>query len=60
MKVLLINGSPHQFGCTYTALREVAGSLNKNDVAPEISYRLRAYQRLCRLWKLFYHGQMCL
>ena len=32
MKVLLINGSPHQFGCTYTALREVAGSLNKNDV----------------------------
>ncbi len=36
MKVLLINGSPHQFGCTYTALREVASSLNKNDVATEI------------------------
>ena len=36
MKVLLINGSPHQFGCTYTALKEVADSLNKNDVATEI------------------------
>ena len=24
MKVLLINGSPHQYGCTYTALKEVA------------------------------------
>lgn len=24
MKVLLINGSPHENGCTYTALREVA------------------------------------
>jgi len=36
MKVLLINGSPHQFGCTYTALREVADSLNRNGVATEI------------------------
>ncbi|HII93486.1 MAG TPA: flavodoxin family protein, partial [Methanosarcina sp.] len=24
MKVLLVNGSPHQKGCTYTALTEVA------------------------------------
>lgn len=24
MKVLLINGSPHKNGCTYTALSEVA------------------------------------
>ena len=23
MKVLLVNGSPHRDGCTYTALREV-------------------------------------
>ena len=36
MKVLLINGSPHQYGCTYTALKEVADSLNRNDVATEI------------------------
>ena len=24
MKVLLINGSPHEKGCTYTALEEIA------------------------------------
>jgi multimeric flavodoxin WrbA len=24
MKVLLVNGSPHQHGCTYTALAEIA------------------------------------
>ena len=35
-KVLLINGSPHAKGCTYTALREVADTLEKNGVAAEI------------------------
>ncbi|MFA6872475.1 MAG: flavodoxin family protein [Bacteroidaceae bacterium] len=29
MKVLLVNGSPHHKGCTYTALTEVADTLNK-------------------------------
>ena len=29
MKVLLLNGSPHKNGCTYTALSEVANSLNE-------------------------------
>ena len=29
MKVILINGSPHKNGCTYTALSEIAGELNK-------------------------------
>lgn len=38
MKVLLINGSPNEFGCTYTALKEVADTLNKNDVETEILY----------------------
>lgn len=37
-KVLLINGSPHQFGCTYTALKEVADTLEKNGVETEILY----------------------
>ena len=23
MKILLVNGSPHEHGCTYTALREI-------------------------------------
>jgi multimeric flavodoxin WrbA len=36
MKVLLINGSPHAAGCTYTALSEVADVLNKNGVDTEI------------------------
>ncbi len=35
-KVLLINGSPHQRGCTYTALREVASTLEKKGIETEI------------------------
>lgn len=35
-KVLLINGSPHQRGCTYTALREVASTLEKRGIETEI------------------------
>ncbi|MBQ6530364.1 MAG: flavodoxin family protein [Clostridia bacterium] len=38
MKVLLLNGSPREFGCTYTALTEVAGALNANDVETEIMW----------------------
>jgi multimeric flavodoxin WrbA len=36
MKVLLVNGSPHEKGCTYTALMEVANTLNKEGVDTEI------------------------
>lgn len=36
MNVLLINGSPHQNGCTYTALCEVAGQLNKQGIETNI------------------------
>ncbi|MBQ6918871.1 MAG: flavodoxin family protein [Synergistaceae bacterium] len=36
MKVLLINGSPNEKGCTFTALSEVAGSLAKNGIDSEI------------------------
>lgn len=36
MKVLLVNGSPHKQGCTFTALTEVAGALEKNGIATEI------------------------
>ena len=35
-KVLFINGSPNAQGCTYTALREVEKSLNKNGIETEI------------------------
>ena len=36
MKVLLINGSPHREGCTYTALCEVSRTLNDNGVDTDI------------------------
>ena len=36
MKVLLVNGSQHEKGCTYTALAEVAKALNDNGVETEI------------------------
>jgi len=38
MKILLINGSPNEHGCTFTALSEVAGTLNKHGVETEIVY----------------------
>ena len=37
-KVLLINGSPNEHGCTYTALSEIAKTLEKNGVGAEIYY----------------------
>lgn len=36
MKVLLVNGSPHKEGCTYTALCEVANTLNQEGIETEI------------------------
>lgn len=36
MKVLLINGSPHEKGCTYTALREMADVLEAGGLETEI------------------------
>jgi multimeric flavodoxin WrbA len=38
MKVVLVNGSPHEKGCTYTALTEAAGALEKQDIQTEIFY----------------------
>lgn len=36
MKVLLVNGSPHASGCTYTALAEVEKALQEQGVETEI------------------------
>lgn len=36
MKVVLINGSPHEKGCTYTALKEVADTLQNEGIEAEI------------------------
>lgn len=35
MKVLLVNGSPHEKGCTYTALEEVAKTLHEEGIDTE-------------------------
>ena len=37
-KILLINGSPHEHGCTYTALKEVADTLAADGVDSEFVY----------------------
>ena len=47
MKVLLINGSQHEKGCTYTALAEVAKALNANGVETEI-YQIPQEIRGCK------------
>lgn len=36
MKVILVNGSPKEKGCTYTALKEVAQALEKDGIETEI------------------------
>ena len=36
MKVILVNGSPHEKGCTFTALSEVAKTLNEAGVSTQI------------------------
>lgn len=36
LKVILVNGSPHKSGCTYTSLSEVAKQLNLEGIETEI------------------------
>lgn len=64
MKVLMVNGSPHLKGCTYTALEEVGKTLKENGVDYEIfqlgprpmrdcigcNLNVRTYCLLRRLW----------
>lgn len=38
MKVLLVNGSPHQYGCTYTALHTIEETLNLQGIDTEIIF----------------------
>ena len=38
MKVILVNGSPNEHGCTYTALEEVASQLRENGIQAEICW----------------------
>lgn len=47
MKVLLINGSSHERGCTYTALREVAGELENAKIETEFFHLGKSPLRDC-------------
>ena len=47
MKVLLINGSPNEKRCTYTALSEVAGALEAQGIETEIAWIGRNPVRGC-------------
>ena len=38
MKALLVNGSPHKDGCTFTALTEVVRTLHKHDIETDMLY----------------------
>ena len=38
MKALLVNGSPHKEGCTYMALKEVAGAMEAAGIETEIAW----------------------
>ncbi|MDR1758513.1 MAG: flavodoxin family protein [Bacteroidales bacterium] len=51
MKVLLINGSPHEKGCTYTALSEVAKALNADGIETEIIHVGNESLQGCRACK---------
>jgi len=47
MNVLLINGSPHKNGCTFTALSEIAGELEKQGIEPRIFHAVTKTIRGC-------------
>ncbi len=51
MKVLLINGSPRKEGCTYTALTEIAQSLEKAGIEAEMAWIGREPIRGCQACK---------
>ena len=51
MNVILVNGSPHEKGCTYTALKEVEKSLNKQPsivlhVSPQLCWKMPVVQSI--------------
>lgn len=47
MKVVLVNGSPNEKGCTYTALKEAADELQRQGVEAEIVHIGKAPVRGC-------------
>lgn len=47
MKALLVNGSPHANGCTYTALNELKRTLEENEIEVELIHVGRENIRGC-------------
>lgn len=59
MKVLLINGSPNEKGCTYTALSEIAETLNKEGIETNIYYIGKEPLSPCRACRACVKLQKC-
>ena len=59
MKVLLINGSPHEEGCTYTALHEVESQLQKHGIETEILHVGRQSLQPCIDCKMCWSRERC-
>lgn len=47
MNVLLVNASPHEKGCTYTALSEIAKTLNEEGIDTKIVHIGKAMKHPC-------------
>ena len=60
MKVILVNGSPHENGCTYTALSEIANTFAKEDIRPDIFWIGNKPLYSCvdcgKCWQRIWHG----
>ncbi|QEY33830.1 flavodoxin family protein [Caproiciproducens galactitolivorans] len=59
MKVLAINGSPHEQGCTYTAIRLVADELEKQGIETEIVQVGKLPVRSCIGCRACKEGKRC-
>ncbi len=57
-KIILLNGSSNLEGCTYTALREIADTLEKEGldgnlpVGERAGPRLHRMRGMCKAWKM--------
>lgn len=54
MKVLLVNGSPNEHGCTFTALSEAADTLHKHST--EIAEKPEAPEGVVKAIKYYIEG----
>lgn len=59
MKVLLVNGSPHKNGCTDTALKQVAETLEKNGIDTDIFWIGKKALSGCIAWKTCVEHNKC-